>query len=122
MHKIFGSQVTPIGYSAGSGGTVTQGSNKATAVTLDKFCGEITTHNATLNAATIVSFTVNNSLVTATDLVAIEHDSGGTLGSYTVSANTVAAGSFQVSIRNNTAGNLGEALALRFALIRAVET
>jgi len=118
---IWGKQVTPIGYSAGAGGTVTQITSKATAVTLDKFCGEITTHNATLNAATIVSFTVNNAYVTATDLVAIEHDSGGTLGAYTVCANTVATGTFQVTLRNNTAGNLGEALALRFVLIRAVE-
>jgi hypothetical protein len=121
MGKIFGSQVTPIGYSTGAGGIVTQGSNKATAVTLDKFCGEITTHNATLNAGIIVSFTVNNAYVKNTDLIAVEHDSGGTLGSYTVCANTVAAGSFQMTIRNNTAGNLGEALAIRFAIIRAVE-
>lgn len=120
--KVWGSQVTPIGYSSGAGGTVTQATSKSTAVTLNKLCGEITTHNAALNAATIVSFTVNNSHVTATDLVAIEHDSGGTLGSYTVCANSVAAGSFQVTIRNNTAGNLSEALALRFVVIRAVES
>lgn len=119
--KIWGSAATPVGYTAGAGGTVTQITSKATAVTLDKMCGEITTHNAALNAATIVSFTVNNSFVTATDLVAIEHDSGGTLGAYTVSANTVAAGTFQVTLRNNTAGNLSDALALRFAIIRAVE-
>jgi hypothetical protein len=121
MNKIFGSQVTPIGYSAGAGGIVTQGTNKATGVTINKCCGEITTHNATLNAATIVSFAVTDSCVKDTDLVAVEHDSGGTLGSYTVCANTVAAGSFQISIRNNTAGNLGEALAIRFVVIRAVE-
>lgn len=119
--KIWGSQVTPIGYSTGAGGTVTQLTSKATAVTIDKFCGEITTHNAALNAATIVSFTVNNALVKDTDLVIAEHDSGGTLGAYTICANTVAAGSFQITIRNNTAGNLSEALAIRFVLVRAVE-
>lgn len=122
MKKIWGNAITPVGYGPGAGGTVTQLTSKATAVTIDKMCGEITTHNAALNAGTIVSFTVNNAFVTDTDLVAIEHDSGGTLGSYTVCANTVAAGSFQVTIRNNTAGNLSDAMALRFVIIRAVET
>jgi hypothetical protein len=109
-----------IGYATGAGGTVTQGTNKATGVTIDKPCGTITTHNATLNAATIVSFAVTNSCVAATDVIAIQHDSGGTLGSYTINPSTVAAGSFAINIRNNTAGNLGEALVLRFAVIKAV--
>jgi len=122
MRKIWGSQVTPVGYSAGAGGIVTQLTNKATAVELNKLCGEITTNNAILNAAAIVSFTVTNSYVKDTDLVAITHDTGGTLGAYTVQTNTVATGSFQVTLRNSTAGNLTEALALRFVVIKAVET
>ena len=118
--KIWGNQVTPIGYSAGAGGTVTQLTSKATAVTLDKLCGTITTHNAVLNAGVIVSYTVNNSMVKSTDVVAIQHESGGTLGSYTINAGTMADGTFAVNIRNNTGGNLTEALVLRYAIIRAV--
>lgn len=56
----------------------------------------------------------------ATDVVIVNHDSGGTLGSYTVNASGVAAGHFHIDIRNNTAGNLGEALVIRFAIIKAV--
>jgi len=37
-----------------------------------------------------------------------------------VMPNTSAAGSFKISLRNNTAGSLGEALVLRFAIIKAV--
>jgi hypothetical protein len=107
-----------IGYGVGAGGTVTQGTNKATTVVLNKLSGAITTHNAALAAGAIVSFTVTNSTMAATDVVAINHSSGGTLGAYTVMPNTPAAGSFRVTLRNNTAGSLGEALVLRFAIIR----
>ena len=39
---------------------VTQGTDKATGVTLDKVCGQVTTHNATLNAGVEVTFRVTN--------------------------------------------------------------
>lgn len=120
MKKIWGKSVTPVGYSAGQGGTVTQITSKATGVTLDKPCGTITMHNAELAAAAIVSFTVTNAFVTATDVVAIQHDSVATLGKYLVSANTMAEGSFNVTVTNVSAGNLSEAIVLRFAVIRAV--
>ncbi len=45
---------------------------------------------------------------------------GGTVGAYTVMPNTSAAGSFKISLRNNTAGSLGEALVIRFAILKAV--
>lgn len=113
-----------IGYSIGAGGSVTQGagSGKATAVTLNTACGTITMNNAALGAATIVSFTVTNSACAATDCIHVQHDSAGTLGGYTVGGNTPAGGSFQISVRNNTAGSLSEAIVLRFAIIKAVVT
>jgi hypothetical protein len=120
MRKIFGNAITPVGYGAGAGGEVTQLSSKATGVTLDKLCGTITMHNAALNADTIVSFTVTNAMVKATDVVVIQHDSVATLGKYLVSANTMAAGSFNVTVTNVSAGNLSEAIVLRFAVVRAV--
>lgn len=109
-----------IGYATGAGGAVTQETDKTTTVVLNKTCGTITLNNAQLNAATIVSFTVTNSTVAATDVIAIQHDSAGTLGAYTVVANSPGAGSFQVTVRNNTGGNLSEAIVLRFAVIKAV--
>ena len=109
-----------LGYATGAGGTVTQATSKATGVTLDKACGTITMNNAALNLLTIVSFTLTNSTIAATDVVVIQHDSAGTLGAYTVSANTMAAGSCQITVRNNTAGSLSEAIVLRFAIVKAV--
>ena len=43
--------------------SVTQLTNKSTPVTIDRHCGTITTHNASLGANTSVEFTVNNNLV-----------------------------------------------------------
>jgi hypothetical protein len=106
-----------IGYIAGAGGTVTQITSKATGVTLSKVCGEITMHNAALAAATIVSFVVTNTTIEANDSIHVQHQSGGTLGAYSVNGRC-AAGSATIDIRNNTAGSLGEALVLRFAVIK----
>lgn len=108
-----------IGYIAGNGGTVTQATSKSTTVVLNKLCGTITLHNAALAAATIVTFTVTNSTVAATDVVIVNHDSVGTTGAYELSPNTAAAGSFKISVRNNTAGSLSEAIVLRFAVFKS---
>lgn len=108
-----------FGYGTGAGGTVTQATSKATGVTLNKPTGQITMNNAALNADTTVSFTLTNSQISATDLVLVQHVSGGTLGSYTCTA-TAAAGSATVYVRNVTAGNLSEAIVLQFAVVKAV--
>lgn len=109
------------GYATGSGGTVTQLTNKATTVTLNKTNGSITMNNATLNAATTVSFTFNNSTIEAGDILVMNHISGGTAGSYTLNAQC-AGGSASINVRNVTAGNLSEAIVIRFAVIKAVST
>lgn len=111
-----------LGYATGSGGTCTQGSSKSTTVSAvpdPSLCGSITTHNATLNAGVIVSFTFTNSAIAATDVLVLNHISGGTIGSYTLNAQC-GTGSATINIRNNTAGNLGEALVIQYALVRGV--
>ena len=109
-----------IGYTAPSTGTtVTQGTNKSTAVTLNTGVGQITTNNATLNANTSVSFTLNNSLIAANDMVLVQHISGGTLGTYSVFA-VAGAGSATITLRNITAGNLGEAVVIQFSIIKNI--
>jgi hypothetical protein len=107
------------GYITGEGGTVTQATSKATAVTLSKKCGQITMHNASLAAGTTVSFTLTNSTIVATDLLVLNHVSGGTAGSYLLNAQA-AAGSASINVRNVTAGALGEAIVIGFAVIKAV--
>jgi hypothetical protein len=109
---------TGIGYVAGAGGTVTQTTSKSTDVTLNKICGEITLHNASLAANTAVTFTLTNSAVAAGDRVIINHVSGGTFGAYVADARA-AAGSATVMLRNLTAGALGEAVVLGFAIVKA---
>ena len=99
---------------------MSQATNKSTGVTLNKLCGTITMNGAALAAATIVTFTVTNSTVAATDVVHAQHDSVGTTGAYTIMPNTMAAGSFKISVRNNSAGSLSEAIVIRFAVVKAV--
>ena len=107
------------GYITGEGGTVTQGTSKATAVTLSKKCGQITMHNASLAADTTVSFTLTNTTIVATDLLVLNHVSSGTAGSYLLNAQA-GAGSASINVRNVTAGALAEAIVIGFAVIKAV--
>ena len=107
------------GYITGEGGTVAQATSKATAVTLNKKCGQITMNAAALAAATTVTFVLTNSTIAATDLLVLNHVSGGTAGSYLLNAQA-AAGSASINVRNITAGSLAEAIVIGFAVIKAV--
>jgi hypothetical protein len=106
-----------FGYGTGRG-TVTQATNKSTGVTLNAPCGAITMNGAALSADTTVSFTLTNSSVAATDLLVLNHVSGGTAGAYTLNAQA-AAGSASINVRNITAGSLSEAVVIGFAVIKA---
>jgi len=109
-----------IGYNTGAGGSITQGAgSKANSVTLNRPTGIIVTDNAALNAATAVTFSLSNSVIEATDIVVVSHISGGTLGSYNFAV-APAAGNANITIRNITAGNLSEALTLRFIVLKSV--
>lgn len=108
-----------IGYMTGAGSTVTQATSKSTGVTLNNVCGQITMNGAALAAGAEVKFTVTNSAVAATDVVIVNHASGGTAGSYLVGIAAVAAGSFDIVV-SNVSGSLSEAIVLNFAVIKAV--
>ena len=107
------------GYETGSGGVVTQLTNKATTVVLNKTNGQVTTNNANLLAATTVSFTLTNSTIEAGDIIVMNHITGGTIGSYLFQASTLA-GSATIYVTNWTAGALAEAVGIRFAVIKVV--
>ncbi len=117
---LLGSTESAVGYSTGTGGTVTQASSKSTGVTLNKRCGQITMNNASLAAAAEVSFTLTNSVIAATDVVMVCIGSGATAGAYNVQCDAVAAGSCRISVGNMSSGSLGEALVLNFVVIKAV--
>lgn len=110
------------GFVAGDGGTVTQNANKTTAVTLNKLCGQITMNGAALAAAAEVTFTVNNNLVTSTDVPVVCVQSVGTAGAYLVTVGAVANGSFSVTVSNVSTASLSQAVVLNFVVIKAVNS
>jgi len=107
------------GYATGSGGVVTQLTDKSTAVTLSKSTGQITLAGAALAASTTVSFTLTNTVIEAGDILIMNHISGGTAGSYLLNAQS-AAGSASINVRNISLGSLSEAIVIAFAVIKAV--
>jgi hypothetical protein len=114
---------TSIGYPTGTGGTVTQATNKSTAVTLDKISGQITMNAAQLNRNTGVSFTLNSSFIAATDVVIVNIASGATANSYTATIDAVAAGSCLIHLHNHTTGtDLSEAVVLNFVVIKGAHS
>ena len=117
---LLGSTESAVGYSTGTGGTVTQASTKATGVTLNKRCGQITMDAAALAAAAEVSFTLTNSTIAATDVVMVSIASGATAGAYSVQCDATAAGSCRISVGNRSTGSLSEAIVLNFVVIKAV--
>lgn len=122
---IIGSQFVlaseQLGYTTDAQGTVTQLTDKSTAVTLNKSAGRITMNNASLTTATNATFTLNNSFISANDTVVLTISGGqATPGSYNVFANALGAGSVSISLRNISGGTLSEAVVVNFALIHCV--
>jgi hypothetical protein len=110
-----------FGYTAAAQGTVTQATDKSTAVTLNKPAGRITMNAAALNTATNATFTLNNSFISANDTVVLTISGGqATPGSYNVFANSLAAGSVSISLRNISGGTLSEAVVINFAILHCV--
>lgn len=82
-----------IGYGPGAGGTVTQATSRATAVTLNKPSGDITMFLAAGNSA-YSQFTVNNSTVSITDTISLSVRSAANV--YDFSVQNMANGSFAI--------------------------
>ena len=110
-----------LGYSTAAQGAVTQLTSKSTAVTLNKSAGQITMNNAALANGAIISFTLNNTLLSARDLLIVNVSGGiATTGTYTAFVSTVAAGSAVISLYNVSAGSLSEAVVLNYAIVHCV--
>jgi hypothetical protein len=118
--NIYSAGSGTVGYAAGAGGTVTQsgGGGKSAGVTLNKASGQITMANNNLGADTSVSFVFTNSTIGTNDLLLLNIVGGvATAGTYNLDANCTT-GSATVTVRNITGGTLGEAIVLRYAVIR----
>lgn len=111
-----------FGFATGAGGAVTQATSKSTGVTLSKNSGQITMNNAALASVTAVSFTVTNTVVAATDniIVNLVGASYATAGTYAIRAEKIAAGSFVITLRNDSGGSLSEAVVINFSIISGV--
>lgn len=110
-----------FGYATGVGGAVTQVTSKSTGVTLSKVCGAITMDAAALAADAVVSFVLTNTMIAATDVLVLNHISGGTPGAYTLNARA-AAGSATIDVANRSAGSLSEAIVIQFVVVKAVNS
>lgn len=109
-----------LGYTAAAQGTVTQATSKSTAVTLNKSAGQITMNNASLGATTNVTFTLNNNLISANDILILNVSGGATAGAYNCWVSGLSVGAATITVRNITAGALSEAVVVNFALIHCV--
>jgi hypothetical protein len=110
-----------LGYTAAAQGAVTQLTSKATAVTLNASAGRITLNNASLAGATNVSFTMNNSFISANDALIVTISGGATIESYNCWVNSLGVGTASITLRNITAAtSLSEAVIINFALIHCV--
>lgn len=108
-----------IGYIAGAGAAIVQITSRATTVIINAICGKITTTADSLAAATIVTFTVTNSAVAATDTIILSKVSGDVDTHCWV--DSVAAGSFTISLRNTHASAADvTAFVMNFAVIKSV--
>ena len=114
---------TEIGYTAAAQGAVTQLTDKSTAVTLNKSAGRITMNNAALAGNTAVSFTLNNSLISANDTIIVCISSvttGSTAGAYTTYVSNMAAGSASLTLRNLSGTSYSEAVVINFSVIHCL--
>lgn len=109
----------------GVGGSVTQQTNRTTAVTLNALTGQITTNNASLAAEAAADFTVNNSLIEADDIV-VPCIKSGVVGAMTeVVVAGVAKGSFVLRVINgNPAAGAAEtgAIVISFIVLKGQTT
>ncbi len=106
-----------LGYGTGAGGAVTQLTNKATAVTLNRPTGQITMNNAALAAGASVTFQLNNTVIVATDCVMVNPSANA---NYRVEVAALGGAAVQIRVTNVTGGPLSEALVVNFVVIRGV--
>ena len=118
---------TSIGYSAGLGGTVTQGTSRTTGVTLNAPCGQVTLFAASIAGHEADEFTLTNSYIGATDTIIVNIASGAAAATrkyYQVHVCDVSAGACVISvgnIDNATVPSAGtESPVITFAIIKGV--
>lgn len=100
------------------GGAVTQITTAATGVTLNTFCGQITTVALTTAAAAEERFTVTNSRVAATDVICLSTTYAGA-GVPMLSVMKVVAGAFDIVVSNVDAAAINALMVINFVVIKS---
>ncbi len=109
-----------LGYAAAGQGTVTQLTDKSTAVTLNKSAGRITMNNAALAGGAVALFTLNNSLISANDTIIVcvsSTTTGSTAGAYTTYVSNMTTGSCVIALRNLSGTSYSEAVVINYSVI-----
>lgn len=121
--SVIANSSSGIGYTTGSGGSVTQGTSKSTTITLNSLSGQIISNGAALASNTTVGFILNNSYITSIDNVIVTN-AGGNGGSpnYLVWVYIVQSGSCLIAIRNISGGSLSEQVVINFAVIKGASS
>jgi hypothetical protein len=109
-----------IGYGTGAGGAATQATSKSTNVTLDKAVGKITMNAAALGAGASVSFVHLNSVYGVNDIYIPQIEFNAS--DYSIRVFQVIAGQILLSLKNETAGSLSEAVRINFAIIKGANS
>ncbi len=108
-----------IKYDITSGHAVANNFNKnGGTVAADGRTGRLTSLADSIAKGSVATFTVNNTYVGLNDVIIVNIASGASVDSYAVAVTAVANGSFQVSVTNNGAGALAQALVFNFAVIK----
>ena len=107
-----------LGYGTGSGGTVTQLTNKSTTVTLNKPSGQIIMNNDALAAGTSVSFQLNNSIIGYADTIYVTGDNSN----YKYEVFGARYGNQIIKVTNVTVSNLSEAPTITFTVIKGANS
>lgn len=105
-----------IGYSTGAGSTVAQGTNRATAVSLNRPTGQITLVSAAGNT-TPTTFTFNNTCIAATDMLLLAQKSGTNI--YNLNVSNVVANAANITVWT-TGGTTTEAPVINYTVIKGV--
>ena len=102
--------------------SVTQTTDKNTAVSLNAIEGRIVTHNSELKPAAMAGprpavFTLSNDKIKPGSIVLIEHQASGTPGAYRAWAGLPVAGACTIYLENITGAALSQAVTLQFQVI-----
>ena len=113
-----------FGYGTGAGGTVTQLTNKSTAVALNKPTGTITMNNAELSAGATVGFVLHNSTQTSiVDIFNVQCINSANSDKYNIWAVNNGPGfGIVIYVKNISASSLSDALTINFSLIKGANS